>query len=831
MALPPGIVRATQAAQSQLNRAKGVGDSLLTDVSQQAEALRTSFQSGANSNISVIPSIRDTVGKVFEGVFADIQESANTAAVANQKKGTEALQDSGVTANTVVGATENILKGFASFNYRVTLACLTVNELNFPDSTYRVKEPEVTVLRSGGGAPGKALTAYETSDAQLEYFIDEINVDTIIAPTSRTRTSNATVSSFTVTEPYSMGLFLQTMMIAANNAGHADYLKAPYALIIEFLGYDDNGKAFEGGKLARRVFPIKINKVDFDVTASGSVYNVTAHAWNESSLSTAAQVTRSDITITGDTVQELLQGGPLSLTNILNQRIRTKTESEPNPITKDEYIIMFPKELSSSLGLNPNAVGGQPQNATMTVEDYYRRTGATNSPSDLAPPGRQSLENDFNAYRELFTDNNISRQIRRIAESTELANDIAKGTIAQSMAEGGAVPFGVEKYIQNENGTYTADNITISNNFRTFQFPQGTSIEQVIEEIVILSTYGQEAATQFEPDNEGMIPWFRIQTQCFLVPDEEVRSVSGENPKVYVYAVVPYRVHSSQFKNSSQPSVGIEERKAQAAKTYDYIYTGQNDDIIDFEINFNNAFFKAVNTNLNGSGTSRTQTRDGTNNAQDSQFTPTAGSAGSNSLTGNSNVIESGNSNTTGQGGGSDRESPAIQVARNFNEAIVNSNVDLITMELTILGDPYYLADTGQGNYSSPSAAKAYTADGTMDYQRSEVEVLVNFRTPIDYNPTTGGMTFPQDSIPVKAFSGLYKVNTVKNQLSGGKFTQVLELIRRPKQDDDVGTTGSQSDPGLVESSEGDDTTNTQRDNPPPASSSQTDEFGGNDQI
>lgn len=111
MALPPGIVRATQAAQSQLNRAKGVGDSLLTDVSQQAEALRTSFQSGANSNISVIPSIRDTVGKVFEGVLADIQESANTAAVANQKKGTEALQDSGVTPNTVVGATENILKG------------------------------------------------------------------------------------------------------------------------------------------------------------------------------------------------------------------------------------------------------------------------------------------------------------------------------------------------------------------------------------------------------------------------------------------------------------------------------------------------------------------------------------------------------------------------------------------------------------------------------------------------------------------------------------------------------------------------------------------------
>ena len=65
-------------------------------------------------------------------------------------------------------------------------------------------------------------------------------------------------------------LFLQSMMMAALQAGHRDYQKAPYALIVEFKGFDDNGNLVNGGALSRRVFPIKISKVDFDVNAGGS---------------------------------------------------------------------------------------------------------------------------------------------------------------------------------------------------------------------------------------------------------------------------------------------------------------------------------------------------------------------------------------------------------------------------------------------------------------------------------------------------------------------------------------------------------------------------------
>ena len=815
-------IRPTNIVQRSLDRAKGFGTDLLNDASQQAENLKNQIQNKVDNSIQVLTG-ENPVGAAAESVsqaFKDLKPKPPTAFPPG--RGPEA-------ASGPIGATENILKSYASYNYVVTLACLTVNEINFPDSTYRARSPQVTVLRSGGGAPGKAMTAFESSNAQLEYFIDEIEMDTVIAPTTQTRTSNATISSFTVMEPYSMGLFLQTLMIAANNAGHADYLKAPYALIIEFVGYDDDGRV-SNSQLGRRVFPISLNKVDFDVSGGGSRYNIRAHAWNENSLSSSAQSSRTDIKITGNTVTELLQTGPLSLTNILNQRIREKAIADgAGAINKDEYVIMFPKELSSSLGLSNND-DGSGDLAAMTIQDYYARISPGNTQfSNLPPQAQADLDVNFRQYQQLFSNSSVSRQVRRIADSSELLNDIGKSSIVESMATGGAQPFGQEAYVKNEKDVYVSDNVQISNDFRTFQFQTGTTIEQMIEEIVILSTYGQKAATEIKPDSNGMIPWFRIHTQTFLVSDEQVRSVSGQNPKIYVYAVVPYLVHSSVFSNATQPSVGIEKRKAQAAKQYDYIYTGQNDDIIDFEINFNNAFFKAVSSGINSSGTAQTQTRDSTNNANDPNFTQSEGAAGVVSLTGNPNVTEVANAVTTGQGGGGDADSPKVQVARMFNEAIVNNNVDLVTMDLTILGDPYYLADSGQGNYSSPpSGDPAYTADGTMDYQRGEVEVNVNFRTPIDY-PTQGGdMIFPTglngtgDTVPVNAFGGLYKVNTVKNSLSGGKFTQILKLIRRPNQTSDTGVEGSQNDNNAVTDTPATESQSGTQ-NPPPATTSNPD--------
>jgi len=335
-----------------VDQMKGLASDASLKVIDAAKNGVTDSLTGATAGLEGV-----SLDTTFEEMLSDLQESLKNL--------------------PVLGKTANQLKRYATYNYNITLACLTVNEINFPDSTYRISPPQVTVLRSGGGAPGKALTAYESSDAQLEYYIDNLVMNSVIAPTSKTRTSNATVQTFTVHEPYSMGLFLQTLMIAANKAGHADYLKAPYALIIEFKGYDDNGQILDTGSTTRRIFPIKIAKMDFDVNGSGSSYNIRSHAWNESALTMVSQYTKTDTIITGDSVQELLQGGPESLTGIINRRNREEAE-KLNTINKDEYFIMFPPQLVSSLGLGNKAdTPGENAASMKEIEFYKKLTGGT----------------------------------------------------------------------------------------------------------------------------------------------------------------------------------------------------------------------------------------------------------------------------------------------------------------------------------------------------------------------------------------------------------------------------------------------------------------------
>jgi hypothetical protein len=74
-----------------------------------------------------------------------------------------------------------------------------------------------------------------------------------------------------------------------------------------------------------------------------------------------------------------------------------------------------------------------------------------------------------------------------------------------------------------------------------------------------------------------------------------------------------------------------------------------------------------------------------------------------------------------------------------------------------------------------------------MTYQTGPVFCIVNFRTPFDYQVTGATMEFPQ---LVPMFSGLFSIWAVTNKWQGGKFTQILKMIRRRGQDDEA-TTGN----------------------------------------
>lgn len=751
----------------------------------------------------------------------------------------------------------NTLHQFASFNSIFTLSVLTVDEVNMPDETYRVQQPLLQIFRSGGGAENKVTTAYEDAiGGKLEYFIDDVEIEGIVVPNSRTRSTNATFISFSVTEPYSMGLFIQTLQVAATMAGYTNYLQAPYLLTVEFIGYDDDGDILvvDDGRNLRRMFPLKFTNIEFDVDRSGTKYQVECIPWNEQAFIDNVEQAKNDIAIKGSTAAEILQSGEQSLTTIMNGRFE-ELRKENKSAVADEIVITFPTELATNF--NPPV--------TPNTTDEGATTGGGGSGGGLfgkivqgaiggiiggALSGNQNLgqaalggalggafgggfagglqggagiggllqafqsgdvnalfqgitgflggeaPQDFEAFLSMITGQVLQRSqigegLSRIAQDTGSLNGIGGSRLIESFNEMGTAPMPQTGQVYDRrNKVMTRGKNTISANERVFQFSAGTKITRMIEEVVLVSQWAKELKER-SPDENGMIDWFQITAETFIKPGAQQEQLTGESAKVYHYKVVPYKVHSSHFQKPTDPGLNYDALKENAVKEYNYIYTGQNTDILNFDIKINAAFFAAAmadsgqnNMSFKTGGTQMKVTQE-----SDSQYVlnePTS------AVSNTGHILQVDQLSTSSQGGGgSGIDNNKIRTARMFQDIIINSSVDMVSLELEIFGDPYFIFDSGMGNYTAASSSLNENVDGSIEYQRSEVDIIVNFRTPVDYDEDAGTMTFPEDTVPVDAFSGLYRVVQLTNLINDGKFTQRLTLLRRRNQEQDIQQTGT----------------------------------------
>jgi hypothetical protein len=684
------------------------------------------------------------------------------------------------------GKQPNPLEQFASYNYVFTLGCLSDFELNFPDLTYRRRDPGVVILRSGGGPTPGSATLYESA-GKVEYFIDDVEIETIVAGNPNSRSTNATSLNFKVTEPYSMGLFLQALQVSAKRAGHPNYIEAPFLLSVEFKGYDDGNNYIHASNL-RRMFPLKFVNIEFEVAEGGSVYTVQAIPYHEVALTDETQNTHTDLSFSGATVAEMLQTGAKSLTSVLNNR-EIAAERAGKVKKGNQYVIMFPTT-NSSAQESTQFMMGQPEQAddTATTREftdeeirryYISTTGDTDGPVPV------DYRNEIaNAAGITVKRSNFGENIREYAERSININEIGQSKIVNANTDGGTRPMQTPTNAENEDtkGEVNCCLVNLTGDIRQATFSSGKKIQTIIEEIIITSEFGRSIVSK-TPDSNGMIPWFRIESQVFNADSTaEVVSTTGIPSRIFVYRVIPYLVHISKFQSPSQSSPGIQQLKNQAIKEYNYIYTGKNKDILDFDIKFDAAFFTSINGDMGQMGSDSKQSVTQETTATGPNVSP--GVSPGNPQAGELGRAQSAVAGPNRRDGGIGFLSPESQIARSFNEALMNSPVDLIAVDLKILGDPYYICDSGMGNYNALQVPGILniTKDGTMNYQNGEVDIEINFRTPLDYGPT-GYMDFPSGgTAPVGEFSGLYQVLFCKNVFSNGEFTQELQTIRRQRQ-------------------------------------------------
>jgi hypothetical protein len=266
-----------------------------------------------------------------------------------------------------------------------------------------------------------------------------------------------------------------------------------------------------------------------------------------------------------------------------------------------------------------------------------------------------------------------------------------------------------------------------------------------------------------------------------------------------VYKIVPFKVHPGKVAGPGKNIKGLAQINGQVVKRYDYIFTGKNTEVISFDINYSVGFANALAADgyRNSTDIARAKKTANADGGKPNTLDPGSEGEAPNKVAGSQFAGSQTNTGTgtafDGRGGGG-QETEVQRAARSFHDAITNP-VDMINIDLEILGDPYWIVNSGMGNYTSKSVqgVKDLNKDGSVNWQNSEVDIIVNFRTPIDINQVTGmydfkgpnhqDMTKDPKGGPAVGFTGLYNINLVTNYFRDGSFRQRLKGFRRGNQE------------------------------------------------
>ena len=328
-------------------------------------------------------------------------------------------------------------------------------------------------------------------------------------------------------------------------------------------------------------------------------------AYNEAALSDQVQRLPVDVTIAGRTLESMLQSGLRSLTTEINDHL-LKASNDDKVKTADQYIIVSPKNRATAKTSNSANTDSGDRATDGNVEETGKITVSAASKQAIIEDAKTPEE----IYQKIAALNNgelpegfdeyLSKKLGFIVQRSALGQDILDKQTGASKANKigqsqvfnlealGATqqPFGLAGLTwDKEKKVFKRDNggLQIDPGLGTIKFLKGTRIQDVIEEMITISEYGR-ALPEATVDKHGFKDWFRIDTQVFQVSDKETEQQIGRKPRIYVYRVLPFKVHESRFIAPTQSIAGIAALKKQVCKSYNYIYSGQNEDIIDVQI-------------------------------------------------------------------------------------------------------------------------------------------------------------------------------------------------------------------------------------------------------
>lgn len=658
----------------------------------------------------------------------------------------------------------NVLHKYATYNYIIGFGIIPKDWLNDPDSTYMAGASIPLICKSASVEPNNRI---KTAYGRYEFYIDNLQIECAIGLEEGNNT-NVTSILFEVTEPYSMGLFVQSMQAGAQQQGYENHRTASYLLTLEFRGNRDLGIMGSSVPGTKRLIPVMIADIVSTVDHTGSKYIVKAYPYNQVALTDVHSRFKTDVSAKGKTVQEVLQLGERSLQTSINTRLK-ELERQKIVDVADEVIILFPKDTASAAAPTSDAATEKDAGATATPAagggGIYTKLGVTKGKNETYVQGEGDCNEIGSADMGFGTDRKADAPMTEDSEAYDKENKV---------------------YVMANNIADVKD--------ADFRFEQDTSIPNAINQVIFQSKFAEQSLDPDRMTPQGYKDMWRIDVQTFI-KDGGVQKGTGRDPLLIVYRVVPYQVHASKVMPPNKQSPGFEFLKQNVVREYNYLYSGKNVDIIKFQFTLQNGFASEMaNDGFQQSQDVKEAAEQGSDQPKNGEKLVQPLGKGSSPQPGTFPTLISWSARKFSEDkkGGGGQESSATRAAKVFYEAIT-SGTDLFNVELDILGDPVYIVTGGQGNINW-NKNSFYAPDGSLNWQYKETDIKLNFRTPLDINQSTGLYNFGlAGSAPLIQYSGVYTIYQVISTFSAGKFTQKLKGWRKPLQESKVTAPSSET--------------------------------------
>jgi hypothetical protein len=650
----------------------------------------------------------------------------------------------------------NRLHEYPSYIYGLSLHMLSDEEYNDMVNSQTYTPKRVLIASAGRYSPDN-FPRSEFFDR--DFYFDDLNIVTTIAPNKATRNTNAIDLTFTIVEPYGFTL-VERIIKTAKSVNSQNYLDQPYMLQIDFFTIDDAGKIVGSVEELRKRIPIKIIKFDVRVSGKGAEYRIQATAFGHSAFDTNTVTTPANFEVVAGSVAEFFQS-------------IEGTPADTVPFAGNQ--VPGERAITEQNNIGPNFSGTA--NTTYTrVKSYGTAINEWNE--NLKINGKIG-ENDIYRFefddaisKSLFTHPDIVTPKRTRMQDARTPNDFVN-IKRQGAGE--------------EQAVYDPTKVI-------FQINYGTTIEKLLEYIIRNSDYIQNQLIIPEDPSydqkrkemaEEPLNWFRIVPTIRLRGFDNIRKVWARE---ITYTVKSYKIFNVRLDIAPQGT------QLYPTKNYNYIYTGKNDDVFDFDINFNALYFSQI-TAYRNSMAELSPSADSNTIAEQTQNFPNY-TGGAPSMEPNAimpsilhPVVQNSKAAATG-GATNTKEVASIDLA---DSLMTDSMADMVGLKLKILGDPDFIKQ--DDIFYKPTVQASITAtptkptdderllpnNGSLVMDNGVVYAQVLFRTPVDIDESTGLMEFDPD-YKTSLFSGLYQVIQVTSNFRSGQFTQELEMTRLPRQ-------------------------------------------------